>query len=125
MLREIPDIYQIPGEPFRRWFTGEDMDLIIWYYDDLYSFQGFQFCYKLGRLEKALTWLEGKGYTHETIYDGEDRPGRHKMSPIMLREASFQKDEVLILFQSRIEYLERNIIEFVCKKIQETPATVR
>ena len=125
MLREIPDLYQIPGEPFRRWFAGENMDLIVWYHDDQCSFQGFQFCYQMGRAEKILTWLEGKGYTHETIYDGEERPGRHKMAPIMLRNATFRKEDVLILFQSRIESLERSIIEFVSQKIREPPSTVR
>ena len=121
MLREIPNICQIPGEPFRRWFTGKYLDLIIWYYDDHCTFQGLQFCYRLGRSEKALTWFEGKGYTHETIYDGEERPGRHKMAPIMLRNTAFRKEEILILFQSRAEHLERGIIEFVSRKIREIP----
>lgn len=125
MLREIPDIYQIPGEPFRRWFAGENMDLIVWFHDDHTDFQGFQFCYRQGHSEMALTWLDGKGYTHETISDGEERPGLYKMAPIMLRKRTVQKEDILNLFLSRSEYLERSLIEFIRRKIRDLPDRVR
>jgi hypothetical protein len=30
MLSEIPEARQIRGEPRRRWFTSESMDLYVW-----------------------------------------------------------------------------------------------
>jgi hypothetical protein len=30
MLREISNLRQIEGEPQRRWFEGQELELIIW-----------------------------------------------------------------------------------------------
>ena len=55
MLAEIRNARQIAGEDFRRWFTDEEFDLIVWYGDDR-SLVGFQLCYDKQDRERALTW---------------------------------------------------------------------
>ena len=43
-LREIVDVRQVPGEPKRRWFSSDDIDLIVWL-DDSGAPVSFQLCY--------------------------------------------------------------------------------
>lgn len=49
MLVELKDVRQIPNDGFRRWFTDEDFDLIVWYEDD--KITGFQLCYDKKEME--------------------------------------------------------------------------
>ena len=83
MLSEIKKTRQEEGEPYRRWFTDEDHDLIVWY-DAEGKILGFQLCYELGPNERALTWIRGKGYAHNRVDDGETGFFMHKMSPILV-----------------------------------------
>ncbi|MFW5812247.1 MAG: hypothetical protein ACOCWS_04610, partial [Alkalispirochaetaceae bacterium] len=65
MLSEIKPVRQVPGEGFRRWFTDEEMDLIVWYDgEDQEQIEGFQLCYDKEVLERALTWRPEAGFTH-------------------------------------------------------------
>ena len=54
-LVEIIHVRQVPGDPRRRWFSSDDMDLIVWY-DDSDAPIGFQLCYDKLRSERALRW---------------------------------------------------------------------
>jgi len=119
MLKEIQDTRQIPGEPFRRWFTGSYMDLIVWYDDDRSSIFGFQLCYRKGVEDKALTWYRHRGFSHTTVDDGEGRPGQYKMSPIMIPDGVFHSENVHKLFQSKSKLIDQEIVEFVSQKIEE------
>ena len=82
MLREVNEVQQVPGEPRRRWFASEALDLIVWEDADR-RVTGFQLCYRVDDDEKALTWRAGRGFTHNRVDDGEGRPARHKMSPVL------------------------------------------
>jgi hypothetical protein len=53
LLREIPRVKQHAGEPPRRWFTDETMDLYVWAGDDC-RIIGFQLTYNKLRAEKAI-----------------------------------------------------------------------
>lgn len=81
MLREIPNVRQVPGEGKRRWFTDLYFDLIVWYSDDG-TISGFQLCYDKQEHERAFTWRKGHQCIHEAIDSGE-QPGHSKMSPIL------------------------------------------
>jgi hypothetical protein len=81
MLREIPNVRQIPGEGRRRWFTDAYFDLIVWYADDG-AVSGFQLCYDKQEHERAFTWTRGHSCVHEEIDAGEF-PGHSKMSPVL------------------------------------------
>jgi hypothetical protein len=71
MLRESPRVRQIPGDYFRRWFTGNALALFIWYEADG-SIHGFQLSYDLENDPRALTWTPTKGFSHASIDDGEE-----------------------------------------------------
>ena len=47
-LSEVRNCRQVRGEPRRRWFGSEQMDLIVWC-DDTGAPIGFQLCYDLAR----------------------------------------------------------------------------
>src|SRR5262249_52903563 len=72
-LIEFENVRQIPGEPRRRWFTCEDLELVVWC-DESDAPIGFQLCYKNGGSEYAFTWKPECGFSHKRIDDGEQCP---------------------------------------------------
>jgi hypothetical protein len=80
-LMEIKHVRQIANEGYRRWFTDESFDLIVWFMDE--EIQGFQLCYDSGKEKRAITWRLSLGYSHEGIDDGE-RVFRNKMTPVLV-----------------------------------------
>ena len=69
MLREITTASQTDGEPRRRWFSAEEMDLYVWYEKD--NVVQFQICLDKGPEERALTWTQASGISFNTVDDGE------------------------------------------------------
>ena len=120
MLEETRQTRQIAGEPFRRWFSDRIFDLIVWYASDN-EIIGFQLCYREGTDEHALTWLQGKGSTHKRIDDGEGRPARSKMTPILVPDGTFDRDSVLALFQKESKSLDCELVEIVTETINRYP----
>src|SRR5712671_7091134 len=83
-LVEIIHVRQVPGDPRRRWFSSDDMDLIVWY-DDSDALIGFQLCYDKLRSERALRWEPEVGYRHTAIDNGESNISpRYKATPILV-----------------------------------------
>jgi len=120
MLEEIKQTRQISGDPFRRWFSDNTFDLIVWY-DPTDSITGFQLCYCKGMNEHALTWREGKGFSHNRIDDGEGRPASPKMTPILVPDGTFDKDNVLALFQEKSKTIDPALAEVVTEAIKKYP----
>ncbi|MGA2764766.1 MAG: hypothetical protein ABSG17_15560 [Spirochaetia bacterium] len=81
MLREIPNVRQVPGEGRRRWFTDAYFDLIVWYAEDG-MVSGFQLCYDKQGHERAFTWRRGHELVHEEMDAGE-LPSHSRMSPVL------------------------------------------
>jgi len=115
MLREIPHVRQIEEEGFRRWFSDEFFDLIVWY-DDSKTLKGFQLCYGKEGVEKVLTWKKHKGYSHDNIDDGEV-PGRHKKTPILTKDGVFRGDLIAKKFLEAAGEMEHDLVEFIHDKI--------
>jgi len=120
MLREERKVRQIPGDLKRRWFTGRLFDLIVWY-TPKGMICGFQLCYREGTDEKALTWRQEHGYSHNRIDNGESRPGRYKMTPILVPDGRVDRARLMSLFQRESEQIDPEIAEFVLKMIAEFP----
>jgi hypothetical protein len=120
MLAEIEKTRQIPGEPLRRWFSDEKIDLIVWY-SSQGAIIGFQLCYREWPQERALTWLSGRGFAHNRIDDGERRPDRHKMTPILLPDGDFEKQPVLKSFERRSQTIDPSIARIVITAIRAYP----
>jgi len=121
MLQEVEHARQIPGEPFRRWFTDSESDLILWYDAPGGAVTGFQLCYNKGHDEHALTWVEDAGFTHRRIDDGEGRGGHHKMTPVLLPDGVFDSNSVLAFFARESREIDPAVVEFVTAKIRAYP----
>lgn len=120
MLRELKEAQQVSGEPFRRWFCDDTFDLILWYSNDR-SILGFQLCYREDGDERALTWLKGKGFSHNRVDDGEGRPARHKMTPILVADGTFDGDHVIDLFRQASAQMDQDVAAFVLDTIADYP----
>jgi hypothetical protein len=120
MLQELVPTRQISDEPPRRWFTGEQFDLIVWYDGDL-EIIGFQLCYQKGSDEHALTWWRDKGFAHDRIDDGEGRPDEQKMTPILVPDGSFDRQALIEAFREQSRAIEPRLVRFVTRTIAAYP----
>lgn len=118
MLKENPDVRQIPGDPPRRWFSDDFFDLIVWFAPDG-SISGFQLCYDTEFKPRALTWMKEGGYRHDGVDDGDDPVGGHKSSPILVQDGAFDREDIGARFSAESEALPPEIREKVLEKIRE------
>ncbi|OGV58051.1 MAG: hypothetical protein A2283_16030 [Lentisphaerae bacterium RIFOXYA12_FULL_48_11] len=118
MFTEVPDVRQITGEPRRRWWIDADLELIVWF-DKNNRMIAFQLCYTIDGHQKALTWRERHGYFHSGIDSGENRPGRHKSTPILIMNGIFDKETVGNRLTKSAQGLPGEIASFVQQKISE------
>lgn len=118
MLKENPEVRQIPGDPPRRWFSDDFFDLIVWFAPDG-SIYGFQLCYDREFKPRALTWMKDAGYRHEGIDDGDDPVGGHKSSPILVQDGIFNRDDIGKRFEAEGAGLPREILAKVLEKVRE------
>jgi hypothetical protein len=120
MLREIPHVQQIDGEPRRRWLQSVDFDLIVWY-DKQDRASGFQLCYDRSkpRSEHALTWNTPARYRHTAVDDGEGRSFRPKGSPILVPDGTFDAPKVRDAFVGESAELASDIVGLVVAKLSD------
>jgi len=118
VLKEFRNVLQRPGEHQRRWFQSADEELIVWYEQDG-SIHGFQLCYDRVREERALTWINGKGYSHLKVDDGEIEPLIAKRTPILVTNGLFDSEAVLERFNSVAAALPLEIRALVSEKIRQ------
>ena len=121
MLREIKPVRQIPGEPRRRIFVDDFFILTVWHLPQG-SLIGFQLCHERGPNEKALSWSIFDEFSHDRAEDGEGIPGHYKMTPILVGDGLFDKDNILALFKKESTEIDPTIVSFVCEKIMKYPA---
>ena len=114
MLRELSQTH--PDRENRRWFSDEDMDLIVW--ADRTRIKGFQLCYDKRSDERALTWFAEKGFSHERIDDGERTPEKNR-SPILVPDGVCPVQDVLADFQARSGAVTPDIRSVVVDRLQE------
>lgn len=105
------------GGLFRRWFQGETMDLFVWNGDDG-LFHSFQLVYGKPDAPHALTWKNGRGFSHDRVDDGE-RPGSFKMTPILEHDGPVPFDDLMGQFVERSEKLPPEIVELVTGVLAE------
>lgn len=87
MLKEVAHTKQHPGEPPRRWFTSETMDLVLWLHTDG-SLAAFQFCYDKPLTEKALSWSPLQGLCSMRVDDGSQQLPGHKTTPLLQNDST-------------------------------------
>lgn len=120
MLREISNIRQRTGEYFRRWFQGQQMEVLVW--EDMeHNLAGFEMSYRKGLTEYALLWEHPDHFAHYRVDDGEGSFGRHKSSPVLLHDDHFEADYLLMLFELESQMLEHKLANLVRDKILQCP----
>jgi hypothetical protein len=116
MIHEVQRARQVPGEGFRRWFADSEFDLIVWYEgsDAASPVSGFQLCYDKQDFERALTWREGLGFSHEKVDDGEDgRTVASKMTPILVPDGFFDAAAVVRRLRTHSTEMDPEVARFV------------
>lgn len=122
MLSEVKDARQIENERYRRWFTDDFFDLVVWY-DEEGDIFGFQLCYDKYQNERSLTWRRDEGFSHHRVDDGETTRGRggHPMTPILIPDGVFNKRRIAQKFRSASKDIEPYLAEFVYKRMLGYP----
>lgn len=117
-LREIANVRQVPGESYRRWFTSEDLDLIVWLGPRGMP-HGFQLCYgKKERNERAVTWWPERGLTHSVVDDGAGSSLKVKGTPTLAAGGDFDAAGVLARFLATKGELQPEFVDFVAQRLQ-------
>jgi hypothetical protein len=116
-LKEVMNVPQ-SGDVVRRWFSSDELDLIVWY-DASGSAQGFHLCYDKGRDEQALVWSANGGLSSASVEDGERDLTRHKASPVLLIHPTMKADvgRVAELFNSACADVPDAIVNLVNAKL--------
>src|SRR5438874_1466643 len=116
MLEEFKNVSQqrnVPG--FRRWFSDDELDLIVWY-SAPEEISGFQLCYDINGNERAFTWRKDGRLMHTAVDSGEESP-LHNRSPILVADGNPPLEWLLAEFQRRSEKVEDNIVTLVSTTI--------
>lgn len=117
-LTEFIGTRQIEGEPKRRWFSSDSLDLIVWSNEENLPFK-FQLCYDTDRQEHALTWEAGRGFDHSSVESGKTSGG--PASPILLAAGAFDRDRVRKTFSQSNCELEAQINALVIMVLDAYP----
>lgn len=116
MLRELPNVNQVVGEPKRRWFFCHEIDLVT--FEDEDGICGFQLAYDKHRNEHSLSWHRERGFTHYVVDDGEPFAGVND-TPFLYADGPFKRDRVLERFLALASALPPNVAGFVTQKLRE------
>lgn len=124
-LNEVTNVSQ-SGDVVRRWFTSDEMDLIVWY-DASGSAQGFHLCYDKTQDEQALVWSVSSGLSSASVDDGEDDLTRHKASPVLIIHPTMKADvgRVAALFKASCAELPHEIIDLIHAKLSQAASQER
>jgi len=117
MLVEIDNPRQNENER-RRVFHDDYFDLYVWIAHDG-AIGGFQLCYDRDGMERALTWREKFGYSHEKVDPGEETGRHYKMKPVLLDDGIFDYRAIAGRFIEAAARIDSAIAGFVYKKILE------
>jgi len=115
MLREIKSVRQIPGEPPRRWFNGEEMDLIIWH--EAEEIISFQLCYDKSTNEKAISWKQGLGLKHEDVNNDDVRDGPYKGSPVLTQNDTYDVEKIRCDFEKYAQAIPEDVKAFIISSL--------
>jgi hypothetical protein len=119
-LTEVDNPRQRAGEPRRRWFTSDELDLIVWL-DEAGRPSAFQFCYGRPRHEHALTWSAERGFWHAAVDDGERVGLGYKASPVLIPDGPLDVRALEGLLRAAGARLPAEIAAFVVARLRAHP----
>lgn len=123
MLREISETRQIRGEPRRRWFNSESMDLYVWYDNEDVPL-GFQLCYGKPNEERALTWFRPSSYSHMRVDTGSSSSpgsGPGAGTPLLVLDGLFDSRSVAAEFERFAAGLPQDVRDLVSARLDAFP----
>jgi hypothetical protein len=107
----------------RRWFSSNDMDLIIWI-DENRSIRAFELYYDKNVNEHVLVWRDRSGFSHLAVDDGEQKPVfNYKETPILIPDGVFEADRIMRLFETTREDLPAELFKFVHHELGKLTAS--
>jgi len=119
VLKEVRDVRQIRGQGFRRWFSSQNLQLIVWYEADKETLAGFQLCYDE---DHALTWTRSDGYLHTGVDTGDERtPSGTKMTPILVADGAFDSERISKRFRDASVRMEWQLAELIYATLKAYP----
>lgn len=123
MLREITAVRQDPEWTTKQWFRDDVLDLFVWR-GSSGGIEKFQLACRDADTEHALTWTAAGGFLRHRVDDGEQRPDRHKATPILIPESRFPLELVAAAFHERAGRLDPGVRAFVAAKLEELQAAI-
>ncbi|MEA3213300.1 MAG: hypothetical protein QOE70_6357 [Chthoniobacter sp.] len=118
MLTDQP-IKEVAGDLPRRWMSDDYFDLVVWYEVDHTTIHGFQLCYGKPDHGQALTWIDGRGFSHTAIDSGEESPEANRTPVLSSARAPFPAAVVREAFLRRTESLDPTLRDLVLSRIHE------
>jgi len=115
MLREIRNVWQVPGEKPRRWFFSHEADLLVWF--DSGMPVAFQLAYGKYHDEHAIRWKTGIGFAHYKVDTGTS--GREL--PLLVADGPFPAASIIDQFRKLATEVPSDIVAFVCDRLREHP----
>ena len=106
----------------RRWFQSEKMDLYTWHVDSG-EVLGFQLAYDRLSGQRAITWIQDKGYFHARVDEGE--PGFVAPTALLVSEGGFDAYRVHTDFIRQAAEIDQEIASLVARKLREYLALSR
>ena len=114
---ERQHVRQNPGEEFRRCFTDDNFDLVVWYGPDD-AVVGFELCYDRAKDEKAVRWLGGEGLSHFRVDTGEQLAPGNRSAMLVDRDGEFEADRVIACFEAAADGLPVEVAAVVKSKLR-------
>lgn len=118
MLRELPNVSQVNGEPKRRWFADEYFDLIVWSNEKEEVIE-FHLHYDINRDERVFCWKYLNSFSHMKVDDGEKSGRLNKATPVFYNGGGIDTNKILTAFANSCSKLEYNISNLVLNKLNE------
>ena len=112
---EVRDVRQNPNEQFRRWFSDDNFDLIVWYMPDEIVY-GFELSYDRDDQEKVLRWFSDRGLSH---YSVDRAPYLNRAEMLVKMNGQSEMARVLSCFRTVDQSLPIELKTLVCEKIEE------
>jgi len=109
----------------RRWFSSSDLDLIVWF-SESQSVKAFELYYDKNINEHVLIWRKEKGFSHQAVDDGEQKPAlNYKEAPILIPDGIFDPDRIRQLFERFQEELPATVAKMVGQELSRLTSDIQ
>lgn len=119
MLREIRSPGHQTTPHYRRWFSDADTDLFIWFRQQIPT--KFQLSIGKRSHEYAISWERERGYSLSFVDAGENRPGKYKMSPLLIPYETGNLSQLARQFLAASVTIDTDLADFVFARLLEHP----